>query len=184
MKAGKVRIIGGKWRSRKLLFPGVSGLRPTPDAVRETLFNWLAPVITGSSCLDLYAGSGALGFEAVSRGATRAVLVEKNPKVVKALKKNQQMIDTNEQLSITCCAALAYLSSVNQVFDIAFVDPPFATDELEKACHQLQKHDLIAPRGLIYLEYAQNRELRYLPENWRLLKQAQRGGVVYELYQV
>lgn len=184
MKAGKVRIIGGKWRSRQLLFPGVNGLRPTPDAVRETVFNWLSPMVAGCRCLDLYAGSGALGFEAVSRGAASAVLLEKNPKVFKALIKNQQVIDTDNQLSITGCAALHYISTASEPFDIVFIDPPFATDELEKACYQLQKHALIAPEGLVYLEYASDRVLRYLPENWQQIKQAQRGGVNYTLYKV
>lgn len=184
MKAGKVRIIGGKWRSRQLLFPGANGLRPTPDAVRETLFNWLSPVITDCRCLDLYAGSGALGFEAVSRGAASAVLVEKNPKVGKALSKNQKLIDTDHQLSVTECAALQYLSTTSEQFDIVFLDPPFAIDELEKACYQLQKHGLISPKGLVYLEHASDTELRYLPEDWVQIKQAQRGGVIYTLYQV
>lgn len=184
MKAGKVRIIGGKWRRRLLSFPGVNGLRPTPDAVRETVFNWLMPYIDGRSCLDLYAGSGALGFEAVSRGAARAVLVEKNPKAAKALRQNQQLIDAQNQLSVTACAALQYLSTTSARFELVFLDPPFATDELEKACYLLQKHGLIAPDGLIYLEHASDRDLVYLSENWRELKSAQRGGVRYALYQM
>jgi 16S rRNA (guanine966-N2)-methyltransferase len=184
LKAGKVRIIGGKWRSRQLLFPGVNGLRPTPAAVRETVFNWLAAAITDRRCLDLYAGSGALGFEAVSRGAASAVLVEKNPKVVKALSKNQQLIDADNQLQVTGCEALQYLSTTSERFDIIFLDPPFATDELEKACYQLQKHGLIAAEGLVYLEHASDRVLRYLPENWMQFKQAQRGGVNYTLHKV
>jgi 16S rRNA (guanine966-N2)-methyltransferase len=184
LKAGKVRIIGGKWRRRQLSFPGVNGLRPTPDAVRETVFNWLMPYIDDRICLDLYAGSGALGFEAVSRGAARAVLVEKNPKAAKALRQNQQLIDAQNQLGVTTCAALQYLSTTSVRFELVFLDPPFATDELEKACYLLQKHGLIAPDGLIYLEHASDRDLVYLPENWCELKSAQRGGVRYALYQM
>jgi 16S rRNA (guanine966-N2)-methyltransferase len=184
LKAGKVRIIGGKWRRRQLSFPGVNGLRPTPDAVRETVFNWLMPYIDDRICLDLYAGSGALGFEAVSRGAARAVLVEKNPKAAKALRQNQQLIDAQNQLGVTTCAALPYLSTTSVRFDLVFLDPPFAADELEKACYLLQKHGLIAPDGLIYLEHASDRDLVYLPENWCELKSAQRGGVRYALYQM
>ncbi len=183
MKAGKIRIVGGKWRRRLLSFPGVSALRPTPDAVRETVFNWLMPYIQGRRCLDLYAGSGALGFEAVSRGAASAVLVEKNPKVVKALRHNKQVIDTGNQISVTACTALQYISTAGTRFNLVFLDPPFATDELEKACYQLQKHGLIAPDGLIYLEHASDRKLLYLPDNWRELKNAQRGDVRYTLYQ-
>jgi 16S rRNA (guanine966-N2)-methyltransferase len=182
MKAGKIRIVGGKWRRRLLSFPGVSALRPTPDAVRETVFNWLMPYIQDRRCLDLYAGSGALGFEAVSRGAASAVLVEKNPKVVKALRQNKQLIDTDNQISVTACTALQYISTAGTHFGLVFLDPPFATDELEKACYQLQKHGLIAPDGLIYLEHASDRKLLFLPEHWRELKNAQRGGVRYTLY--
>ncbi len=183
MKAGKVRIIGGKWRSRQLMFPAVNALRPSPDAVRETLFNWLAPTITGARCLDLYAGSGALGFEAVSRGAVSAVLIEKNAKVAQALRKNQTLIDTQNQISVTQCAAVQYISTATANFDLVFLDPPFATDELEKACYQLQKHGLIAANGVIYLERASDRKLVYLPETWREIKSAQRGGVKYALYE-
>ena len=182
MKAGKIRIIGGRWRRRLLTFPGVGALRPTPDAVRETVFNWLAPYIYRRVCLDLYAGSGALGFEAVSRGAASAVLVEKNLKVAHALRQNQQIIDTEHQLKVTVCAALNYLATTKSRFDLIFLDPPFRSDELEKACYQLQKHGLIAPDGLIYLEHASDRKLVYLPETWRELKRARRGSVCYTLY--
>ncbi len=184
MKSGKVRIIGGKWRRRVLSFPGVNGLRPTPDAVRETVFNWLTPYIDGRVCLDLYAGSGALGFEAVSRGAASAVLVEKNTRAAKALRDNQRAIDSENQISVTACTGLQYLSTTSVRFNMVFLDPPFATDELERACYQLQKHGLIAPYGLIYLEHASDRDLVYLPEDWCELKSAQRGGVRYALYQL
>lgn len=183
MKAGKVRIIGGKWRSRQLQFPSINALRPTPDAVRETVFNWLAPTIRGRTCLDLYAGSGALGFEAVSRGAQRAFLIENNPKAAKALHSNQQKIDSGKQINITTCAALHYLSTTKETFDLVFLDPPFASDELEKACYQLQKHGLIAAKGLIYIEHACDYEKRYLPDNWIKLKTSERGGVSCTLYE-
>ena len=182
MKGGRVRIVGGKWRRRMLSFPGVNALRPTPDAVRETLFNWQAPSIAGRHCLDLYAGSGALGFEAVSRGAADAVLVEKNPRIVRALRQNQRAIDSDRQISVTACAAMQYLATCGTHYDLIFLDPPFASEELEKACYQIQKRGLIAPRGLVYLEHASDRELRYLPETWCELKSAQRGGVRYALY--
>lgn len=177
LKAGKVRIVGGKWRSRILSFPGVNALRPTPDAVRETVFNWLAPYIQGRCCLDLYAGSGALGFEAVSRGAASAVLVEKNPRAVNALRRNQLAIDRDNQISVTACSAIQYLSTSDRQFDLVFLDPPFASDELEKACYQLQKRGLIAPDSLIYLEHARKHTITYLPETWHMLKTAHRGDV-------
>lgn len=184
MKAGKVRIISGKYKRRLLSFPGASSLRPTPDAVRETVFNWLMPYIQDRICLDLYAGSGALGFEAVSRGAKQATLVDKNPKVVAALRKNKQLIDAQNQISVTRCAGLQYLSTTAQHFDLVFLDPPFAMDELEKACYLLQKHALIATDGLIYLEHAAAHQLVYLPENWQMLKVMKRGGVQCALYKM
>lgn len=183
MKSGKVRIIGGQWRSRMLSFPDVAALRPTPAAVRETLFNWLAPYLHGRVCLDLYAGSGALGFEAASRGVDSVVLVEKNPRVVAALKRNQRLIDAQNTISVTHCPALQYLSTTDRVFDLIFLDPPFASDELEKACYQIKKRGLIAPLGLIYLECASSRDLGYLPKAWRKIKSTRRGGVKCTLYQ-
>lgn len=184
MKSGKVRIIGGRWRSRMLSFPDVATLRPTPGSVRETLFNWLMPYLHERVCLDLYAGSGALGFEAVSRGAQSVVLVEKNPRVAAALKRNQQLIDDQNTISVTRCAALQYLSTTDRVFDLIFLDPPFASDELEKACYQIEKRGLIAPLGLIYLECASNRDLIYLPDAWKEIKSTRCGGVKCALYQL
>lgn len=183
MKSGKVRIIGGQWRSRMLSFPDVATLRPTPGAMRETLFSWLMPYLHGRVCLDLYAGSGALGFEAASRGAGSVVMVEKNPRVAAALKRNQQLIDDQNKISVTQCAALAYLSTTDRLFDLIFLDPPFASDELEKACYQIEKRGLIAPLGLIYLECASKRDLAYLPDAWQALKSTRRGGVKCTLYQ-
>jgi len=183
MKTGKVRIIGGEWRSRQLAFPGTDGLRPTPDAVRETLFNWLMPYIHGRNCLDLYAGSGALGFEAGSRGAGQVTLVEKNARVVVALRKNQVLLKAEHRLHITHCAALNFLATTDQVFDLIFLDPPFNSDELEKACYQIEKRGLIAPLGLVYLEQARDRDPVYIPESWTALKSARRGAVQCTLYQ-
>lgn len=165
-----------------LSFPGVNALRPTPDAVRETVFNWLMPYIVGRRCLDLYAGSGALGFEAVSRGAQSVVLVEKNPRTVKALRQNQAAIDSENQVSVSCCSAMQFLSTVSGNYELIFLDPPYASDELEKACYQLNRKALLAPDGLVYLEYAANREKPLLPGGWREIKSAQRGDVRYGLY--
>lgn len=186
MKSGKVRIIGGEWRRRGLTFPAVDSLRPTPDAVRETVFNWLMPYLYGRHCLDLYAGSGALAFEAVSRGAATAVLVEKNPRAAAALKQNCEIIGAQRKISVTRCAAMDYLSTTDKRFDLVFLDPPFAGNELEKACYQIEKHGLIAPSGLIYLEHARNVRAGSgptLPTSWQKIKAAQRGAVEFALYQ-
>ena len=186
MKSGKVRIIGGEWRRRGLSFPAVDALRPTPDAVRETLFNWLMPYIFGRHCLDLYAGSGALAFEAVSRGAAAAVMVEKNARAATALKQNCEMIGAQNKISVTRCSAMDYLSTTDKHFDLIFLDPPFAGNELEKACYQIEKHGLIAPSGLIYLEHARDAQAKSgltLPASWQKIKAAQRGAVAFALYQ-
>lgn len=182
MKKNRCRIVGGKWRSRFLQFPSVNALRPTPDAVRETLFNWLAGEIAGARCLDLYAGSGALGFEAVSRGAASAVLVEKNPRAAKALKTNQQALDSEGQVQVTQCAALQYLATASGVFDGVFLDPPYASDELGKAVYQLEKHDLLADGAWIYVETPAEADEPLLPAHWVSEKTASRGGVRYTLY--
>ncbi len=181
MKSNRLRIVGGKWRSRMLHFPSVNALRPTPDAVRETLFNWLARDVVGRDCLDLYAGSGALGFEAVSRGARSAVLVEKHPRVVKALRENKKLIDQDDQISVIQCAALQYLPTCQQQFDLIFLDPPYASDELAKACWHLEKHQLLKPETLIYLESPAELKKLPIPDYWQVLKEAVKGAVRYTL---
>ena len=120
-----VRIIGGQYRRRVLKFPDSEGLRPTPDRVRETLFNWLGQELDGWHCLDLFAGSGALGFEAASRGAARVVMVEQAPKVLDALRKNAKMLQNPREVEIIRADALQYLSSPKAKFDLIFLDPPF-----------------------------------------------------------
>ncbi len=120
-----VRIVGGDWRRRVLRFPDSEGLRPTPDRVRETLFNWLGQDLSGQHCLDLFAGSGALGFEAASRGADKVTLVESAPKVLAALRENAQMLNNPPQLEIIRGDALQYLASKPSKFDVIFLDPPY-----------------------------------------------------------
>jgi len=147
-KPGSVRIIGGIWRRRRIAIAPGSELRPTPDRVRETLFNWLAPKLGGARCLDLYAGTGVLGFEALSRGATSVVLVERDTQAARALELERDELGANA--SIACADVLSYLarSDIGK-FDIVFVDPPYkvdATPALESVL------GLLAPHGRIYLE--------------------------------
>ena len=123
--AGQLRIIGGEWRSRKLDFPHVEGLRPTPDRVRETLFNWLGQELDGWHCLDLFAGSGALGFEAASRGAARVVMIEQAPKVLAALHENHELLHKPSGVEIIRADAIQYLASTQAKFDLIFLDPPY-----------------------------------------------------------
>jgi 16S rRNA (guanine966-N2)-methyltransferase len=120
-----LRIIGGRYRRRILRFPDSEGLRPTPDRVRETLFNWLGQDLAGEQCLDPFAGSGALGFEALSRGAARVVMVEREPKVLAALRENAKMLENPPGMEIIRGDALQYLASTKSKFDLIFLDPPF-----------------------------------------------------------
>lgn len=159
--ANRVRIIGGQYRRRLLSFPDGSGLRPTPDRVRETLFNWLGQDLTGWRCLDLFAGSGALGFEAASRGADRVVMVERDRAALIALEKNRSTLDAR-QVDIVHADALAWLGHNRETFDLAFVDPPFDSGLAAPALAAVATHlvsggeayveqgsEVIAPPGFI-----------------------------------
>ncbi|MCU0973474.1 MAG: 16S rRNA (guanine(966)-N(2))-methyltransferase RsmD, partial [Burkholderiales bacterium] len=127
--ANRVRIIGGAWRRRFVHFPAVEGLRPSPDRVRETLFNWLGHDLTGLACLDLYAGSGALGFEAASRGAARVLMVERDRVVARALRENAARLAAT-QVEVVQADALAHLRHDTRMYDVVFLDPPFSEDLL------------------------------------------------------
>ncbi len=151
MKNNLLRIIGGEWRSRRLKFTDVPHLRPTPDRVRETLFNWLQMQIPGARCLDLFAGSGALGLEALSRRAREVVLVEKHPAAAKALRENIQLLGAQNALLVND-DALRYLQRETQPFDVIFLDPPFRQDWLEAVLVMIFERTLLKPNGMIYLE--------------------------------
>jgi 16S rRNA (guanine966-N2)-methyltransferase len=149
VKRNRVRIVGGKWRSRMLTFPDAVGLRPTPDRVRETVFNWLGQSLDGKSCLDLFAGSGALGFEALSRGAKPVVMVEQNLKVARALRDNAAVLGA-EALEFVTADALKFISRETRKFDIVFVDPPYALRLLPAILPGLEA--CLAQGGMIYGE--------------------------------
>lgn len=147
-----VRIIGGQWRSRRLTFPPLEGLRPTPDRVRETLFNWLAPGIHGARCLDAFAGSGALGFEALSRGAGHTVFLDASRVIVDALTKNAQLLKTS-QYETHCGDAVKWLAKPAAApFDIIFLDPPYALALLEPCVTLLLNNGFLAKNAWIYVE--------------------------------
>ena len=178
-----LRIIGGEWRSRLLRFPAVAGLRPTPNRIRETLFNWLQDEIRGKTCLDLFAGSGALGFEALSRGAARAILIERNASACRGLAENIRLLQT-ENAEIHQTSAWDWLRLTRQPpgsIDIVFLDPPFAGGLLPQACDTLERSGLLAASALIYLEAETAVEPRRLPANWRLRKSGATGDVHYFL---
>lgn len=179
----QVRIGGGQWRGRKLDFPDVVGLRPTPDRVRETLFNWLAPVMPGCRCLDLFAGSGALGFEAASRGAAEVVLVERDMRTIDFLRDHQQRLGA-AQTRVVQADALQFLSGATRPFDLVLLDPPFGLGLLEAALPMLDQGWLSAS-AWIYLEA--EREVAgaalsaLLPEGFALFRSKTAGQVGYHL---
>jgi 16S rRNA (guanine966-N2)-methyltransferase len=173
----RVRIIAGKWRSRHVRFPPAGALRPTPDRVRETLFNWLGQRLDGLSCLDLFAGSGALGFEAASRGARRVVLVERDPEVARALRETARDLDA-EGTEIVEAEATAYLARCAERFDVAFVDPPFASDLAARALALLPPR--LAAGARVYVESGDRIEPA---PPWRALREDRAGAVRYGLYE-
>ena len=179
-QARTLRIIGGRWRGRRLQFPDAEGLRPTPDRVRETLFNWLGPGIAGARCLDLFAGSGALGLEALSRGAARVLFVEQTAAAARDLKATLQEWG-GTQGEVRRADALALLAGPAESFDVVFLDPPFAGTLLAEAAPRLAHGGWLAPGALIYAESPARTGLPPLPSSWVLLKAKQAGEVGYHL---
>jgi 16S rRNA (guanine966-N2)-methyltransferase len=177
-KSNRVRIIGGRWGSRIIRFPPAAQLRPTPDRVRETLFNWLGQRLDGLACVDLFAGSGALGFEALSRGAARAVMVEKDRAVAAALRESSALLEA-EGAEIVVADAIAWLAKAAQRFDVAFVDPPYASGLQEAAMRALAPKLNAGAR--VYVEGDRALEA---PAGWRALREDRAGAVRYALYEV
>ncbi len=152
MQNNTVRIIGGQWRSRRLTFPPRPGIRPTPDRVRETLFNWLTPYIHGAHCLDVFAGSGALGFEALSRGARDVTFLDNSKEVIDALHKNAALLKTTHYDAF-CIDALQWLArKPSKPFDIIFLDPPYALSLLEPCLALLKQGGFLHPGSFVYVE--------------------------------
>jgi len=178
-----VRIIGGEWRRRLLHFPDSEGLRPTPDRVRETLFNWLGQDLSGLTCLDLFAGSGALGFEAASRGAERVVLVEKAPRVLAALQENARTLGaTTGRLEIRQSDAVQYAASATERFDLVFLDPPFRQGWLDKLAPLLDK--VLQPDAAMYVEAEfELKDDAILFPGWRTVRHGKAGEVYFHLMQ-
>jgi 16S rRNA (guanine966-N2)-methyltransferase len=175
-----VRIVGGEWRGRPLRFPAVPGLRPTPDRVRETLFNWLQQDVHGRRCLDLYAGSGALGLEALSRGATEVVFVDREPAVVRHLLERLRDFGCDRGTVVRSDAA-RYLEGPPQAFDLVFLDPPFDAGALPGVCQGIERGGWLAPGGFVYLECAAPAGVPELPPGWTLLRSKRAGEVGYHL---
>jgi len=178
-----LRIIGGKWRGRKIHFIETEGLRPTPDRVRETLFNWLMPDIAEARVLDLFAGSGALGLEALSRGAAEATFIESSAPAVTQLKKTLVTFKA-EQATVIQRRAEDWLQQNNSMhrFDIVFLDPPFASTLLPALLMQLENSLCLAPRCLIYVETDAELEAENSPATWHMHRHKKAGRVLYYLF--
>jgi 16S rRNA (guanine966-N2)-methyltransferase len=175
--SNKVRIGGGEWRSRVLRFPPRPGLRPTPDRVRETVFNWLGQDLTGKTCLDLFAGSGALGFEAASRGAARVVLVEQDRAGYAALAENARLLG-GEALKVVRSDALQFLASDATQYDVVFLDPPFESSLLGRLLAPLAAR--LNPGARVYVESPRSQRFAP-PPGWRAVKAETAGAVHYQL---
>ncbi|WP_432471566.1 16S rRNA (guanine(966)-N(2))-methyltransferase RsmD [Amphritea sp. HPY] len=186
--AGKqqLRIIGGEWRGRKLNFPAIEGLRPTPDRVRETLFNWLAAYVPGGRCLDLFSGSGALGFEALSRGAIHATMMDNSAEVIYQLRQNIQALKT-QNAELISGSALEWLetrsSDLEGRYDVVFLDPPFHKGMTEPCCELLEAKNLLAAHAMIYVETESELSGLNVPSNWSLYREKKAGQVTYRLYE-
>jgi len=179
-RSNRIRIIGGKWRGRKLPVPERPGLRPTPDRVRETLFNWLQPVISGARCLDLFTGSGALGWEALSREADELVMVDSDYQVVKTARETAQRLGCN-RVVVVQTEAQRFLAGPAQPFNIVFLDPPFRQGILLPCMQKLASNGWLAPHARIYFEHEVELANLPLPSGWRLLRSKQTGQVSYNL---
>lgn len=179
-----VRIVGGSWRGRRVRFPDLPGLRPTPDRVRETLFNWLQHSIVDTRCLDLYAGSGALGLEALSRGAREVVFVEKAESAARNLAEQLKILSAVGRARIEAVPAAQYLKRGGEAFDILFLDPPFDADLLPSTIEALRAGGWVRPGSLLYLEEPSAKGAPALPERWELLKSKSAGEVGYHLARV
>lgn len=180
-RARQLRIIAGTWRGRRLRFPPGTALRPTPDRVRETLFNWLAPRIVASRCLDLFAGSGALGLEALSRGARSVVFVERDPRAARALSATLAEWQARGAL-VQCVEARRYLAGPAEPFDIVFLDPPFEAALLAPVATALEERGWLAPGALVYVESAAREPLPPLPGGWQASRAGRAGEVGYHLF--
>lgn len=179
----KLRIIGGKWRSRTIPFPSAQGLRPTGDRIRETVFNWLTPTIEGARCLDLFAGSGALSFEALSRGAAHCTALEMQDIAISQLRDSATVLGALD-ISILQTNSLHYLENnvTQQRYDLVFVDPPFDTPLLSSACALLERGQWLAANAKIYCELSAADNSFVPPPNWQLLRDKISGGVRYCLF--
>lgn len=178
-----LRIIGGEWRSRILSFDATSGVRPTTDRVRETLFNWLQQSTPGASCLDLFSGSGSLGIEALSRGARELTFVERSNRLADELRARISLLDAQDRCQVIQSDAESYLQTCTKQFDIVFLDPPFSTDIIDDVCATLEQCKLLTDDAYIYIETPRSSEPPAIPSNWAVSRAKIAGQVSYQLAQ-
>ena len=181
-KTSQLRIIAGFWRGRKINFSDEKDLRPTPDRVRETVFNWLQADIIDANCLDLFAGSGALGFEAASRGAKHVVMVDNSAKTSAMIRANIQALQPRSSLiELISGDAQTYLNNNTTSYDVVFLDPPYRSQLLPQTCMLLEQEKCLSEHAKIYLEHDKDQALPVLPENWCVIKNKSAGQVSYYL---
>jgi len=178
----KLRIIAGEWRSRQLVFEDTPGLRPTPARIRETVFNWLQTDVIASQCLDLFAGSGALGFEAASRRAKSVVMVENNAQACRLINENKVNLSA-QQIKIVQIDVFKFLAGDPNPFDLVFLDPPFSKGLAQQACHWLEDKGWLTLNAKVYVEVESQLILDEMPKNWQCVKQKTAGEVGYYLFE-
>ncbi len=182
--SNQLRIIGGQWRGRKLSFPSIDGLRPTTDRVRETVFNWLTVDIHNAECLDLFAGSGALGLEALSRGASLVDLVDNARLATQQLRDNLQLLKASHGQVVQANAAEWLQQNADKAYDIIFLDPPFRQDLAQNCIQLINQQAMLKPGGWLYLEMGKEESLPELPPQWQLHREKTAGQVCYRLYKL
>lgn len=184
-KSNSIRLIAGQWRGRRLPVLHSEGLRPTTDRVRETVFNWLMHDVSGANCLDLFAGTGALGLECLSRGAASVQFVESDKHVHQVLKDNLEALKAGENVSLLNTSGLAFLNSApSQRFDLVFLDPPFGSNLLEQAIELLHTKDWLADNALVYIEQSSVEEPVPIPQHWKPYRESKAGQSRFSLYAV
>jgi len=179
---GQLRIIAGQWRGRKLTFQAADGLRPTTDRVRETLFNWLTPHLHAARCADLFAGSGALGLEALSRGADHCDFVEISRPALTQIRRHLHTLDASAAATCHALSAEQFLTGEKRPYNIVFIDPPFGKDLAAPVCQLLVEKQLLAAGALVYLETAANEPCPPISPDWTLHREKTAGGVCYRLF--
>lgn len=179
-KQNSVRIISGLWRGRKLHFPPNTEIRPTTDTIRETLFNWLMPILPNARCLDLFAGSGALGFEALSRGAEFVTFVDQDTAVVHYLKTHIKLLNANAEV-YPCRIPTNRITCLQPPYDLVFIDPPFQKNLVEPCCEWLEQNKLLADNAFVYIETEYQYQQLSLPSHWEILRHKATGNIKYYL---